>query len=73
MCESQEYVDSTMDDLVEEDQMEDKIHNVGVESFGQAYVYVNMSTDVETPLYHGSIEFTRLLTMLRLMDLKTIN
>jgi len=32
-----------------------------------------MSSDVETPLYPGSTNFTRLSKMLRLMNLKAIN
>ena len=45
MCESQEYVDSTMDDQVEEDRLEDMIHDVWVESFAQAHVYERISRD----------------------------
>jgi len=32
-----------------------------------------MSSDAETPLYPGSTNFTQLLTLLRLMNLKAIN
>jgi len=51
---SEEYVWSTMDDAVcgevHDDQLEDMIHYVGVES---PLWYGSMSSNVETPLYPG--------------------
>jgi len=73
MCESQGYVDCTMDDGVEEDRLEDMICDVGTKSFTQAQGYESMSSDAETHLYPRSTNFTRLSVMLRLMKLKTIN
>ena len=35
--------------------------------------FSNKFTDAETPLYPGSINFTRLSTVLRLMNLKAMN
>jgi len=48
------------------------IRDVGAECFANA-VFENMSNDAETPLYLGSINFTRLSTVLRLMNLKAVN
>jgi len=45
------------------------ICDVGVQSFVEA-MCENMSTDAENPLYLGSTNFTRLSTMLWLMNLK---
>ena len=68
---------STMDDEVhdgvDDDRLEDMIRDVGAESFEEAHGYGSMSSDVETPLYPGSTNFTRLSMMLRLMNLKAIN
>ena len=61
------------EERVEEDNMEDMIQDVGVEAFAQAHVYETMSVDAETPLYVGSTKFTRLSTILRLMNLKATN
>jgi len=36
-------------------------------------VFKNISNDAKTPLYLGSTNFTRLSTMLRLMNLKAMN
>ena len=66
---SQEYVQSIMND-VHDDQLEDMIRNVGVESFAKAHGYKSMSSDV---LINGSTNFTRLSAVLRLMNSKTIN
>jgi len=55
-----------------DDRLEDKIRDVGAESFANA-VFKNMSNDAETPLYPGSTNFTRLSTVLRLMNLKAMN
>jgi len=48
---SQEYVQSTMDDAVHDDRLEDMIRDVGAESFAEAHGYESMSNDVETQLY----------------------
>jgi len=42
---SQEYVQSTMDDVVHDDRLEDMIRDVRVESFAEAHGYRSMSTD----------------------------
>jgi len=42
-------------------------------SFSQAHVYETMSVDAETLLYVDSTKFTRLSTVLRLMNLKATN
>ena len=55
-----------------DDRLEDMIRDVGAKSFANA-VFENMSNDAETPLYPGSTNFTRLSTMLRLMNLKAMN
>ena len=39
MFVSQEYVQSTMDDAVHDDRLEDMIRDVGVESFAEAHGY----------------------------------
>jgi len=62
-----------MEDLLEEDKLEDKIHNVGAKTFALAYVYEMMSTNAETPLHVGSNKFTWFSAVLRLMDLKAID
>jgi len=63
-----------MDDVVHgdvhDDQLEDMIHDVGVESFAKTHGYESMSSDAETPLYPRSTNFTRLSSVLRLMNLK---
>jgi len=55
---TQEYVGSTMDDAVhddvDDDRLEDMIHDVGAKSFAEAHGYGSMSSDAETPLYPGS-------------------
>ena len=77
MFVSQEYVQSTMDDAVNDevhdDRLEDMIRDVGAESFAEAHGYGSMSTDAETPLYLGSTNFTQLSAVLRLINLKAIN
>ena len=74
---AEEYVGSTMDDAVhddvDDDRLEDKIRDVGAQSFEEVHGYENMSSDAETPLYPGATNFTRLLVVLRLMNLKAIN
>jgi len=54
---TEEYVRSTMDeavhDDVDDDRLEDMIHDVGVESFAKAHGYGSMSSDAETSLYPG--------------------
>ena len=65
----QKYVQSTMDD----DWLEDMICDVGAKSFIELHGYEIMSTNVETPLYPESTNFTWLSTMLRLTNLKTMN
>jgi len=67
ITEEHRFVESTM-----EDRLEDMIRDVGVQTFAKA-VYENMTTDVETPLYPGSTNFTRLSTVLRLINLKALN
>jgi len=66
-----------MDDVlhgeVYDDRLEDMIRDVGAESFAEAHGYGNMSSNVETPLYPGSTNFTRLSRVLILMNLKAIN
>jgi len=66
-------MDETVHDVVDDDRLEDMIRDVGLESFAKAHGYGSMSSDAETPLYHGSTNFTRLSTVLRLMNLKAIN
>ena len=74
---TEEYVGSTMDeavhDDVDDDRLEYMICDVGAESFPKVHGYGSMSSDVETPLYPGSTNFTRLSAVLRLMNLKAIN
>jgi len=53
--------------------LEDMIRDVGDEPFVELHGYKSMSSDIDTPLYPGPPNFTRLLTVLRLMNLKTIN
>jgi len=65
-------MDDTVHDDVYDDPLEDMICDVGAESLAKAHEYGSVSSDVETPLYFGSTNFTRLSTMLRLMNLKTI-
>jgi len=66
-------MDDAIHDYVDDDRLEDMICDMGFESSTEAHGYGSMSSDAETPLYPGSTNFTRLLTMLRLMNLKTIN
>jgi len=66
-------MEDVVHDDVDDDRLEDMIHDVGVESFAEAHGYGSMSSDVETPLYSGSTNFTRLSAVLRLMNLKAIN
>ena len=70
-------MESTIDDAVHGEvhdvRLEDMICDVGVESFVEVHGYESMSSYVETPLYHGSSNFTWLLVVLRLMNLKAIN
>jgi len=65
VCRTENVVNSTMaeqrEERVEEDNMEDLIRDVGVESFAQAHVYETMSVDAKTSLYVSSTKFTRLL------------
>ena len=49
------------------------IRDVDANFFAQAHVYETISVDAETPLYVGSTKFTRLSTVLRLMNLKATN
>jgi len=48
------------------------IRDVGVQTFAKV-VCKNMTTNVETLLYPGSTNFTRLLAVLRLINLKALN
>ena len=61
---TEEYVGYTMDDTVhgevEDDRLEDMICDVGAKSFAEAHRYESMTSDVETPLYPGSANFTQL-------------
>jgi len=43
------------------------------ESFEETHEYGSMLSDAKTLLYPGSINFTRLLMVLRLINLKGIN
>ena len=61
------------EERVEEDNIEDMTRDFGVEAFCQARVYEIMSVNAETPLYIGSTKFTRLLSILRLMNVKATN
>jgi len=67
-------VGSTMHDAVhgevDDDRLKDMIRDVEAKSFLEAHEYGSMSSDVETPLYPGSTNFTRLSVVLRLMNLK---
>jgi len=55
-----------------EDRLEDMIRDVGVQTFAKV-VYENMTTDAKTPLYPGSTNFTRLSSVLKLINLKALN
>jgi len=55
------------------DRLEDIIHDVGAESFAQALVYENISIDADTSLHPCLTNFTRLLIVLRLMNLIVMN
>jgi len=66
-------MDEAVHDDVDDDRLEDMIHDVGAESFEKVHGYGSMSSDTETPLYHGSTNFTRLSVVLELMNLKAIN
>jgi len=68
VCQTEEFVYSTI-----YDKLEDIIRDIGVQAFVEALVYENMFFYVETTLYLGSINFTQLLAMLRLMNLKKMN
>jgi len=61
------------EERVQEDNMEDMIRDVGTEAFAQVHVYETMYVDAKIPLYVGSTKFTRLLAVLRLMNLKVTN
>jgi len=63
VCGAMKFVDVPMDD-----RLEDMIREVEVESFAEA-VFENMYKD----LYPSSTNFTRLSTVLRLMNLKAMN
>ena len=67
MVETHEFVDSTM-----EDRVKNMIRDVGVQNFVKV-VCESMTTNVETPLYPGSTNFTQLSTVLRLINLKALN
>jgi len=62
-----------MDYTVDDDELANMIRDVGAESFAEAHGHKSISIDTKTPLYLGSTNFTRLSTMLRLMNLKAIN
>ena len=66
-------MDDAVHDDVDDDLLEDMIRDVGAESFVEAHGYGSMSSDAKSPLYPGSTNFTRLLAMLRLINLKAIN
>ena len=66
-------INDEVHDDVDDDRLEDMIRDGEAESFEEAHGYGSMSSDVETPLYLGSTNFRRLSTMLRLMNMKTIN
>ena len=67
VAEAHQFVESIM-----EDRLEDMIRDVGVQTFAKV-VYENITTDVETTLYPGSTNFTRLSIVLRLINLKALN
>jgi len=50
-----------MEEQLKEDQLEDMIHDVGVEVFAQANVYKTISVDAEMLLYIDSTKFTPFL------------
>jgi len=58
-------MDDAVHDDVDDDRLEDMICDVGAESFVEVHGYGSMSSDVETPLYPGSTNFTRLSVVLR--------
>jgi len=66
-------MDDAVHDDVDDDQLEDMIHDVGAQSFAEANGYGSMSSDVETPLYLRATNFTWLSEVLILMNLKAIN
>jgi len=53
-------MDDTVHGEVEDDRLEDMICDVGAKSFAEAHRYESMTSDVETPLYPGSANFTQL-------------
>lgn len=60
-------------DVDMDDHLENMIRDIGSKSFQQAQVYDTLKSDVEIPLYLGCTSFTRLSTMLKLVNLKTKN
>ena len=54
------------------DRMEDMIHDLGQEGFQDfhAHIYDDLQTDAQTPLYVGCKSFSRLSTVLALVNLK---
>jgi len=66
-------MDDAVHDDVDDDQLEDMIRDVRVQSFAEAHGYGSMSSNAETPLYPGETNFTRLSVLLRLMNLKAVN
>jgi len=51
-------MDDAIHDEVHDDQLEEMIRDVGVESFAEAHEYGSMSSNMETPLYPRSTNFT---------------
>ena len=57
-----------------EDHIENMIHNLGQKSFRQTHasLYHKLQSDSKKPLYLGCTNFTRLLAVLDLVNLKAI-
>nr|KYP54599.1 hypothetical protein KK1_000791 [Cajanus cajan] len=70
--ETQTVAQTEQGDVQMEDQIEDMLCDVGQEFFQQAqsHVYDTLKSDSETPLFPDCTTFTRLLAVLRLMNLK---
>ena len=52
------------------DKMNDMIHDVGMEGFGQSRVTNTFKSHAETPLYHECSDYTLLTVVLHLFNLK---
>jgi len=55
------------------DPLEDMVHDVGEENFGRAPLYDSLKFDSEEKLYPRCVNFTRLLAILKIFNLKESN